>query len=251
MKLSAKRFLATGLTALVLSAAAGTANAWDIVFDPSNYAQNVVTAAKAVQGEIYQDTNIVYQYQMELNQLKQATRAPIASLQAQYSSLTSDIGAMNGYINNLQGLYGNLQSGQAWVSNVQALAAASGKSAQQYLNDQITLAGQGNQEAINRFQNANTIATHSQQLMQRRQQLQDSINSNPTAEAAAENTSQYLDLVSSQNNDLLQLQIQAAQAAAQKQGVEAAQQSQNAQILQQRMQAQQQELNNLGITVSN
>jgi predicted nucleotide-binding protein len=88
-------------------------------------------------------------------------------------------------------------------------------------------------------------------LMQRRQQLQDSIALNPTQQSTAEATTHYLDIVTSQNNDLIQLQTQAAQQAAQKQALDAQQKSQNAQILQQRLQAQQQELSTLGISNSN
>jgi hypothetical protein len=251
MKLLFNRCISFASAALILSFAAQSAAAQEIVFDPTNFVQNVITAAKAVQGEIYQDTNIVYQYQMEANQLKQATGIDPTALSQQYSSITSDITQMQGYVSNLQNLYGQLQNGQAWINKVQGLVASQGKTPQQFITDQATLAGQGNQQAINLFQSGNSIAQHQQQLMQRRQQLQDSIALNPTQQSTAEATTHYLDIVTSQNNDLIQLQTQAAQQAAQKQALDAQQKSQNAQILQQRLQAQQQELSTLGISNSN
>ncbi|CAE6963070.1 DUF4141 domain-containing protein [Paraburkholderia domus] len=251
MKFLNKRHAFGAFVALILSFAAQSTYAQWIVFDPTNFAQNVITAAKAVQGEIYQDTNIVYQYQMEANQLKQATGIDPSALLQQYNSITSDITSMQSYVTNLQSLYGQLQSGQGWINKVQGLVASQGKTPQQFITDQATLASQGNQQAINLFQSGNNIAQHQQLLMQRRQQLQDSIAMNPTQQSTAEATTHYLDIVTSQNNDLIQLQTQAAQQAAQKAGIDAQQKSQDARTLQQRLQAQQQELSNLGISTTN
>lgn len=245
------RLISSASAAVLLLFAGQSATAQEIVFDPTNFAQNVITAAKAIQGEIYQDTNIVYQYQMEANQLKQATGINPTALMTQYNAITSDITSMQSYVNNLQNLYGQLQSGQGWINKVQGLVASQGKTPQQFITDQATLASQGNQQAVNLFQSGNNIAQHQQQLMQRRQQLQDSITLNPTQQATAEATTHYLDIVTSQNNDLIQLQTQAAQQAAQKQAAAAQQQNENSQILQQRLQAQQQELTNLGISNTN
>lgn len=251
MKLMSKHRLLSAAAALWFSLAAQSAFAWDIVFDPSNYAQNVTTAAKAVQGEIYQNTNIVYQYQMEVNALKQATGIDPAQLALQYNTITADIKQMQAYVSTLQNLYGDLQQGQAWINNVQALTSSQGKTPLQFISDMSTLASQGNRQAVTLFQTANTVAQHQQQQMQRRQQLQDSISMNPTQQATAQATTHYLDIVTTQNADLISLQTQVAQQAAQKQALEANEKSQNAQILQQRLQAQQQELSNLGISSSN
>ena len=55
------------------------------MFDPTNFVKNTITAAAAVKGEVYQDTNLIYQYQMMLNQLKQATNLdPAADAGADY-----------------------------------------------------------------------------------------------------------------------------------------------------------------------
>ncbi len=82
-----------------------------VVFDPTNFAQNVITAAKAVKGEIYQNTNILYQYQMMMNDLLQAQNLNPAAWKAAYDQITGDIKKVNALVGTLQGLYGDLNKG--------------------------------------------------------------------------------------------------------------------------------------------
>ena len=67
------------------------------MFDPTNFVQNTMTAAAAVKGEVYQDTNLIYQYQMMLNQLKQATNLNPAAMLAQATTITDDISSLTKY----------------------------------------------------------------------------------------------------------------------------------------------------------
>jgi type IV secretion system protein TrbJ len=191
------------------------AHAVDWVFDPSNYSQNVVTAAKAVKGEIYQDTNLVYQYQMEANQLLQSTGLNPAAMKAQYSEITSDISQLNQYKDTLTQLYGSLQQGSTWLAHAQTLISSSGKSPSQWYSDMNALYQQGNSVATNLFQTGNNVFTHSQQLAQRRAALQSQLSLTPTAQATASLTTHYLDIVSSQNADLIQMTAARQQADAQ------------------------------------
>ena len=97
------------------------------VFDASNFIQNTMTAAAAVKGEVYQDSNLVYQYQMMLNQLKQATNLDPSAMLAQFKSITSDISSLTKYTDALKDLYGGLQNNAEYASKVQALITQSGK----------------------------------------------------------------------------------------------------------------------------
>ncbi|KVF25196.1 type VI secretion protein [Burkholderia vietnamiensis] len=187
-----------------------------VVFDPTNFAQNVITAAKAVKGEIYQNTNILYQYQMMMNDLLQAQNLNPAAWKAAYDQITGDINKVNGLVGTLQGLYGDLKKGGEWVTQVQGLISRSGKSNAQWFSDMNTLFQQNDKVARNLFQMGSNIMQHTSDLAVRRQQLQSQLSMSPTQQATAEITTHYLDIVTSQNADILQLSAAKAQKDAQK-----------------------------------
>src|SRR5258708_2886505 len=87
----------------------GAALAFTTVFDPTNYVKNAVTAAEAVKTKVYQNTNVIYQYQMMLNQLKQATNLNPAAMLSQAQTISSDISSLSKYNDSLTSLYGGLQ----------------------------------------------------------------------------------------------------------------------------------------------
>lgn len=190
-----------------------------VVFDPTNFAQNVITAAKAVKGEIYQDTNIVYQYQMMANQLLQAVNLDPGAMKAQYDQITGDISKYKDLISNATDLYGDLQKGNEWLTHVQTLVARSGKSNTQWFADMATLYQQNDSQSKGLFQMGSDVMQHTQQLAQRRAQLQSQMALTPTAQATAELTTHYLDIVTSQNADLLQMTASKQQQDAQKASV--------------------------------
>jgi P-type conjugative transfer protein TrbJ len=59
-----------------------------VVYDPSNYAQNVLQAARALQQINNQITSLQNQTQMLLNQVRNLTSLPVSSLQAIEQSIT-------------------------------------------------------------------------------------------------------------------------------------------------------------------
>jgi P-type conjugative transfer protein TrbJ len=73
------------VTALVL--AAGPAAGQQVVYDPSNYAQNVLQAARALQQINNQVTSLQNQTQMLLNQARNLTSLPYSALQTIDQSL--------------------------------------------------------------------------------------------------------------------------------------------------------------------
>jgi conjugal transfer/entry exclusion protein len=187
------------MTLLPLSAA----HAWGIVFDPTNFAKNTVTAAEAVKSEVYQNTNLIYQYQMMLNQLKQATNLDPAAMLSQAQTISSDISGLSKYTDGLKSLYGGLQSNAQYLTKVVSLVTQSGKTPQQWLSDQSTLLQSNDATAKQLFQQGNDVISHVGVLAKRRQEIQDQLNLSPTQEATAQLTTHMLDIVSSQNGDML------------------------------------------------
>jgi hypothetical protein len=192
------------------------------VFDPTNFIQNTLTAIGAVKGEVYQDTNLMYQYQMMLNQLKQATNLNPAAMAAQANSITNDISTLGKYTDTLKSLYGGLQSNAEYATKVQSLIAQSGKTPSQWFADQNTLINNNDKTAKQLFQMGNDVISHVSTLSKRRQEIQDQLNMSPTAEATAQLTTHLLDVVASQNNDMLQMMASKQQSDAVAQSAKAA-----------------------------
>ena len=220
---------------LVLALSSGVSEeafAQEVVFDPSNFSQNIITAAKAVKTEVYQDANILYQYQMMANQYLQSVRLATAPMTDAFNAITGDIAQINQYKDTLTALYGSLQDGASWIGHVQSMISTSGKSPMQWYSDMRSLYDQGNSVATNIFQMGNNIMTHTQQLAQRRAQLQSQLSLSPTQQATAQLTTHYLDIVTSQNADMLQLMAARAQQDAQKSSQDATQNSAAAGLMQ-------------------
>ncbi|RQR26352.1 type VI secretion protein [Burkholderia sp. Bp9143] len=203
--------------AAVMFLVAGRASATGMpVFDAANFAQNIITAAKAVRGEIYQNTNIIYQYQMMANQLLQAKNLDPAAWKAAYDQIAGDINKVKTLVGTMQDLYGDLKQGREWVSQVQTLVSRSGKTNEQWFADMNTLYQQNDKVVRNLFQMGSNIMQHTNDLAKRRQELQSQLSLSPTAQATAEITTHYLDIVTSQNADILQLNAAKAQRDSQK-----------------------------------
>jgi len=184
------------------------------VIDPTNLIQNTLSAIGAVKGEVYQDTNIAYQYQMMLNQLKQAVNLNPSAMLAQATTITNDISSLTKYTDSLKSLYGGLQDNAQYASKVQALITQSGKTNAQWFADQSTLIANNDTTAKQLFQQGNDVISHVSVLAKRRQEIQDQLNMSPTMEATAQLTTHMLDIVASQNGDLLQMMASKQQSDA-------------------------------------
>ncbi|MEM5440463.1 type VI secretion protein [Paraburkholderia phymatum] len=215
-KTLARLALTAGLTLCVSHAAYATLP----VIDPANLIQTTITALKAVKTEVYQDSNIAYQYQMMANQLLQATNLDPAAMKAQYDQITGDISKYKQLADNATSLYGDLQNGNQWLSHVQTMVSRSGKSNAQWFADMGTLYSQRDNQATQLMQTGNNVVQHIQALTKRRQELQSQMSLTPTAQATAELTTHYLDVVSSQMSDMLQMMANKTQKDAQQQSAD-------------------------------
>jgi conjugative transfer region protein TrbK len=81
------RLVAVGAVALTVSFTMPPSWAQVVVFDPNNYAQNVLTAARALQQINNQITSLQNQTQMLINQAKNLASLPFSSLQQLQSSI--------------------------------------------------------------------------------------------------------------------------------------------------------------------
>src|ERR1700745_4302293 len=75
-----RRLVSVSLIAITLNACVNFVSAQLIVFDPNNYAQNVLTAARALQQINNQIVSLQNQAQMLINQAKNLATLPFSSL---------------------------------------------------------------------------------------------------------------------------------------------------------------------------
>jgi type IV secretion system protein TrbJ len=76
-----RRLAAASVLALSVACAAGPSRAQFVVFDPSNYSQNVMTAANTLKQIANQITSLQNQAQMLINQARNLASLPYSSLQ--------------------------------------------------------------------------------------------------------------------------------------------------------------------------
>jgi len=128
-----RRLAAASVVALSIGFATPPALAQVVVFDPNNYAQNVLRAARALQQINNQITSLQNQARMLINQAKNLANLPYSSLQ----QLQSSIQRTQQLLNQAQGIAYDVQqidhafsttyapvasgaSGQTLISNAQA-----------------------------------------------------------------------------------------------------------------------------------
>jgi hypothetical protein len=100
------------------------------------------------------------------------------------------------------------------------MISRSGKSNSQWFQDMGTLYAQRDNQATQLMQTGNNVVQHIQALTKRRQDLQSQMSLTPTAQATAELTTHYLDVVSSQMSDMLQMMANKTQKDAQQQSAD-------------------------------
>jgi type IV secretion system protein TrbJ len=175
------------------------------VIDPANLIQTTITAAQQVKTEVYQNTNILYQYQMMLNQLKQATTLNPIAMASQFNTIGNEIANYTKYNDTLKSLYGGLQDNAQYLTKVQSLVTQADKTPDQWFKDQSTLLQNNDKTAKSLFQQGTDVQSHIQTLAKRRQDIQTELGMAPTQQATAQLTTHMLDVVASQNSDMLQL----------------------------------------------
>lgn len=103
-----RRALAAGAFSIGVTLAAVPASA-QIVFDPSNYAQNVLTAARALQQINNQITSLANQAQMLINQARQLASLPTSVL-SQIEGNFSEMRRLMGEADRLAYNVGNIEA---------------------------------------------------------------------------------------------------------------------------------------------
>ncbi|MDE3021170.1 MAG: hypothetical protein KGI54_04860 [Pseudomonadota bacterium] len=191
-----------------------------LVFDPTNYIKNTLTAQTAVQEE----QQLVQQYITQLQQLALQKANSIGLSQQQLNvsqtALQNQIVQYSDYNNSLKNLYGSLGGANQYMNNVQSMVSASNLSEQDWYDREQSLASQGNAQATVLFNQGQSVIGQVNDDMAVRAQLQSSLQGSPGLNKTMSTTTQYLDLVSEQNAQALQIMAAREQNDAVKQSIQ-------------------------------
>ena len=206
------RFVAAGLIALAMTQTPRPAAAQLIVFDPNNYAQNVLTAARALQQINNQITSLQNQAQMLVNQAKNLASLPYSSLQqleqslqrtqqllTQAQRIAYDIQQIDRAFSTTYAPASSSVPDQALIANAQSRWQNSVAGFQDTMRVQATVVGNidSNRTQMSALVNASQSATGALQASQAGNQLlalQAQQLADLTATVAAQGRAQSLDL---------------------------------------------------------
>jgi type IV secretion system protein TrbJ len=148
-----RRFAAVLVAAAGLASASLPASAQLTVFDPSNYSQNVLTAARALQQINNQITSLQNEAQMLINQARNLASLPYSSLQqlqqsvgrtqqllAQAQGIAFDVQQIDQAFSTTYGV-STSQSSQSMIANAQARWQYAVNGLQDALRVQATVVG--------------------------------------------------------------------------------------------------------------
>jgi type IV secretion system protein TrbJ len=205
-------FVAASLIALTAAQTPRAAVAQSIVFDPNNYAQNVLTAARALQQINNQITSLQNQALMLINQAKNLASLPYSSLQqleqsfqrtqqllTQAQRIAYDIEQIDRAFSTAYAPASSGVSDQALIANAQSRWQNSVAGFQDTMRVQATVVGNldSNRVQMSALVNASQGATGTLQASQAGNQLlglQAQQLADLTATVAAQGRAQSLDL---------------------------------------------------------
>ncbi|WP_061027993.1 P-type conjugative transfer protein TrbJ [Bradyrhizobium sp. CCH5-F6] len=205
-------FVAASLIALTAAQTPRAAVAQSIVFDPNNYAQNVLTAARALQQINNQITSLQNQALMLINQAKNLASLPYSSLQqleqsfqrtqqllTQAQRIAYDIQQIDRAFSTTYAPAASNVSDQALIANAQSRWQNSVAGFQDTMRVQATVVGNldSNRVQMSALVNASQGATGALQASQAGNQLlglQAQQLADLTATVAAQGRAQSLDL---------------------------------------------------------
>ncbi|GJG97765.1 conjugal transfer protein TrbJ [Cupriavidus pauculus] len=198
------------------------------VTDWVSLVQTTTTALQSLKAEVYENTNIVYQYKMMADQLLQSTGLDVEAITEQLNAVRDEVRQYEAYGESLRDLYGAVSDSSDYLNRVQSMAVAMGKDTQQWFADQRSLLQNGDKSAKNIFRLATQIQSNTEALSQRRQKIQSQLKLTPTALSAAQTTNQMLEVLASQNADMLQLMSAKARSDSDRDGQDVAREAERA-----------------------
>lgn len=176
-------------------AGGGGGGSGGIVFDPTNFGKNTITAAKAIAMEARQAAQYATQLQRTALEIKQQVALAQDAVRAPFNDVMSTYRTVRQYQAALTGLQGAVADVQAMFDGRMRQMAASGLSMEQYI--------QREREMLKYRQDNNGILTaHERQVMDNAAQRYEQVRALQTQITGTEGTHQSMQLMNAQMNML-------------------------------------------------
>ena len=199
------RLLLLSLVILTPPAEAGFFGAGNVVFDPSNFAKNAITAQESIQSAMQQVQSYLLQlqqYQSQLQQLQQLPQNVSGSLLHKTDQQVNNLADYQGLLNQLYGTVG--QAGQLANERYRE-EALSGLTPQQYFQQQEQTAQVTTNGMLPAFQDEMDTMNQMDEEYQQVQAYQKEIPQVQGITASMEVMNSQLNLMIQQNADLKKL----------------------------------------------
>lgn len=212
----------TKISMLIMGLLLPLAASAKIVFDPTNFGVNKIAAVKAVQMEIETVKQTVYDLEqlktMQVN-LKKIGKGVTDSVLADIDKEISNTKKYNESLTDVSKALG----GEAnYLSSMKTNYVLGGKgNFDDYMKALDNKAKSGDANAARLIKQADVAINNTQDAMKRRTELQKLVAGNEGIMQSAQTTNQYLDLISSQNEDLIALMAENSRELAEKKQKEA------------------------------
>ena len=204
------------------------AGAMGVVFDPTNYVQNTVSAVQSVMMELQMVEDYMLQVQKYKAMVQNMKNLPDDTMNQMAAIVNDDQMAYQNYRNVLKDMQGDLSDMRKFMDDVFARRAASNLTWDQWMEREQNLARLGHKQSRATFTTADKLVKKIDDDMRKRATLQNRIQMSEGVQQSAQITNQYLDMIAGQNAQLQQLAALDVSAQARKNEDEAAQRKSSA-----------------------
>lgn len=209
------------LSSILLVGYFNVANA-KIVFDPKNFAKNLVTSATALKLEVQEVTQTIQQMKQLQTMYDNLKTINPTQLAAQQLGISENLKTYTEYKSALESVNSALGDQSSWLDNVKSNYAASGTGKfEDYIGVLQKRADSGNKNAQYLVGLADSTSKNVENSVKRRNELQKQIASSSGILQSSQTTNQYLDQIVSQNSDITSLLALNARELAEKKQIEA------------------------------
>lgn len=120
-----------------------------IVFDPTNWAQNTVTAFNSVKTELNTANMLIGQYKQALREIQNLRNMGAVGIAARALDLENELKTMTAFRDSAKNLYANLQDQKDYVAGIQKMVNVSGLTPERWIEREKTLVKQKESNATN------------------------------------------------------------------------------------------------------
>jgi P-type conjugative transfer protein TrbJ len=213
------------LLTMILSAQTITALAWGkIVFDPTNFSKNIVTASSSLKIEAEEVKQRIQQYKQLQTMYDNLKKIDPSKYDPQVTNIADALKTYNLYKASLNEVNKALGDEGDYLDNLRKNYVLSGEGKfEDYLNVLQKRSDSGNAKAKQLLNMSESVSKNVENTAKRRSELQKQISNSEGVLQSSQTTNQYLDVIVSQNAEMATLMSENLRAMAEERKLKAIQ----------------------------